>query len=412
MGRTVFRNANLLNGRNPSRPNTNLVVEGERIESVGKDVKPRAGDRVLDLAGRSLLPGLFSCHFHASFDGAQLAAFPLGMDQPPGYLMLRAAKNVRGALEGGFTSLVGAGGGDDIDAQLAQAIEDDLVRGPRLTPGSHDLGTTGGYVDLAGWWWRMGNTGTCRLADGVDEWRQTVREEIHRGARMIKIYASGGHGSEHTGRSQFSPEELCAVVETAHQRGARVRAHVCWKPQILECIAAGVDVIDHGDEIDAEIIDAMLEKRTVWVPSALYLEKLLNFPELQNPEFAELRTAAQRELDNILRRVVEAQAAGVCIVPGDDYGVAFLPHGNYAEELEFYVKRAGVSPLEVLGWATANGAAMVGVEDELGDLAPGKLADLIVVDGDPSADISILSDPKRLLAVVKGGRFERDLPAN
>jgi len=258
----------------------------------------------------------------------------------------------------------------------------------------------------------MGNIGTCRLADGVDEWRKLVREEIRRGARMIKIYASGGHGNERTGRSQFAVEELRAVVETAHQRGARVRAHVCWKQQILECVAAGVDVIDHGDEMDAEVIDAMLEKRTVWVPSALYLDKLLGCPDLQGPAFASIRAASQRELENILEHVANAQAAGLCIVPGDDYGVVFLPHGNYAEELEFYVKRANLSPLQVLGWATVNAATMLGVEAELGGLAAGQLADLLVVEGDPSADISILSDPERLLAVMKGGRFERDLLAN
>jgi imidazolonepropionase-like amidohydrolase len=228
-----------------------------------------------------------SCHFHASFDGASLDLFPLGMDQPAGVLMLRAARNVRRALECGFTTLVGAGGGDDIDAQLVMAIDQGVIQGPRLLPCSRNLGTTSGYIDLEPWWYRMGNLGACRLADGPDGFRQAVREEVKRGARMIKLFVTGGHGNVRAVTSEFTREELAAVVETAHARGAFVRAHCAWKPAILECVELGVDVIDHGDEIDAECIDAMAEAGTFLDPSALYLEKLLTYAPLEHaPGFA------------------------------------------------------------------------------------------------------------------------------
>jgi imidazolonepropionase-like amidohydrolase len=408
MARIVFTGANLLDGASPARPGTAVVVEGERIAQVGPDgsLAPQPGDRVLALAGRTLMPGMASCHFHATFEGATLDLFPLGMDQPAGILMLRAARNVRRALECGFTSLVGAGGGDDVDAQLATAIEQGLIPGPRLLPCSRNLGTTSGYIDLEPWWYRMGNLGACRLADGPEEFRRAVREECKRGARMIKLFVTGGHGNVRAGTREFSREELAAVVETAHARGARVRAHCAWKPAILECVELGVDVIDHGDELDAQCIEAMAEAGTFFAPSALYLEKLLAFEPLRDaPGFAAAREATARELANLRRWLPAAEAAGVRIVLGDDYGTILMPHGTYAEELEFYVKGMGFAPLVVLRWATRNGAALLGREHELGAVLPGRIADLLVVDGDPSVDVGVLGDERRLVAVTKGGVF-------
>jgi imidazolonepropionase-like amidohydrolase len=335
------------------------------------------------------------------------------MDQPAGVLMLRSAKNARLALEAGFTTLVGAGGGDDIDAQLVMAIDQGIVPGPRLLPCSRNLGTTSGYIDLEPWWYRMGNVGACRMADGPDGMRQAVREELKRGARMIKLFVTGGHGNLRQSTREFSREELAAVVEAAHERGALVRAHAAWKPQILECVELGVDVIDHGDEIDAQCIDAMAEAGTYFDPSVLYLEKLLAYEPLrQVPGFAPVREATERELENLARQVPEAAKAGVKIVLGDDFGTVLLPHGSYAEELEAYVKKLGIPPLEVLRWATRNGAELSGRGHDLGLVEAGRIADLVVVDGDPSVDMSVLCDPRRILAVLKGGAFARDvLPA-
>ncbi len=408
MARMLLRAANLLDGSGPTRPGTTLVIEGERVAQVAPDatIAARPDDDVLSLAGRTVMPGMVSAHFHATFEGATLDVFPLGVDRPPGVLMLRAAKNAQLALACGFTSLVGAGGGDDIDAQLALAIAQRLVPGPRILPCSRNLGTTSGYIDLAPWWYRMQNLGACRMADGPDEFRRAVREEIKRGARMIKVFATGGHGNVNTGQRELSRAELAALVDAAHQRGARVRAHCAWKASMLECIAVGVDVIDHGDEIDAECIDAMSRAGTFWDPSALYLQKLLDLPTLQGPESAALRDATARELENIARWLGPAQRAGARIVLGDDYGTVLMPHGSYAEEIAFYVKQLGAAPLDVLGWATRNGGALMGLSD-LGTLEAGKLADLIVVDGDPSADPTVLCDRSRICGVMKGGAWFR-----
>ncbi|MEN8183386.1 MAG: amidohydrolase family protein [Myxococcota bacterium] len=410
MGRTVFTRANLLDGRSPARPDAAVIVEGERITRVCTHGSFNAapGDRVLDLAGKTLMPGMHSCHFHASYHDYSLEIFPLGIDKPPGVLILRAARAVRQALESGFTSIVGAGGGDDIDAQLKLAVEDGIIPGPRIMAGSRDFGTRGGYIDLANWWWRLGNVGAARLLSGPEEFRAAARDEIKRGAEILKLYVTGGHGNVRTETSEFSRDELQAVVRAAHERGKKVRAHCAWKREILECIELGVDVIDHGDEIDTECIEAMGEAGTFLVPSALFLDRLLALEDLRDPETAPLVDATERELENVLRRVPEANEAGVKIVLGDDYGTIVLPHGTYADELAFYVKRVGIPPLEVIRWATLHGAELAGMGEQLGTVDEGKLADLLVVDGDPSIDITLLTKRENLVAIMKGGDFVKD----
>jgi imidazolonepropionase-like amidohydrolase len=407
MSRIVLEGVSLFDGEGPLRPGVTIAIEGGRISELGPDgsVAIRPSDSRIPLGDRVVMPGMFSCHFHASFDGATLELFPLGIDKPPGYLMLRAARAARLALDCGFTSVIGAGGGDDLDAQLALAIEDGLVEGPRITPASRNLGTSSGYIDLDSWWWRLGNTGACRMVDGPEACRRAVREEIKRGAAMIKVFATGGHGNVRAGTSEFSREELAAIVQAAHERGAKVRAHCAWKEKILDCVGLGVDVIDHGDELDAECIEAMARAGTVFDPSALYLQKLLEVPDLRAPKHAALRDATEHELENLCRWLPEADRCGVPIVLGDDYGTVLLPHGTYAEELEFYVKRVGIAPLHVLRWATRNGALLAGHESELGTLAAGKLADLLVIDGDPTVDVSILARRERIAGVMKGGRW-------
>ena len=409
MSRTLFVHANLLDGRRPARGDATVAIEGERIAAVGgPELAPAPGDRVVDLAGRTLMPGLWSCHFHASFDGATLDVFPLGIDKPPGYLMLRAAKNAALALACGFTGVIGAGGSDDLDAQLDLAIRDGLVPGPRIVPASRNLGTTSGYVDLASWWWRLGNIGACRLVDGPEACRKAVREEIRRGARMIKVFATGGHGNVPQATSEFGREELAAIVAAAHERGAKARAHCAWKRELLLCVELGFDAIDHADALDAECIDAMRARGTFLVPSPLYLDKLLASSALAGPEAAPLVEATERELANLVEQLPRANEAGVKIVVGDDFGLSLLPHGSYAEELAFYVKHAHIPPLDVIRWATVNGAELAGRGHELGSVEAGKLADLLVVDGDPSVDITVLGVPERLRAIVKGGSFVKD----
>src|SRR5262245_3575318 len=212
MTRTIFHHANLLDGDRPARAGVTVVVDGERIASIhgpgdAPAPAPRDGDRVVDLAGRTLRPGLLLSHYPSAYRGITVMPDPLGIEKPLGYLMLVAADNVRRALHAGFTGILSAGVvNDNIDAELALAIEEGVVEGPRLVPGGLALDTTGDYNDTGKYWWRLGNLGAQRFCDGPDEFRKAVREEIKRGVRIIKIFASGGHGvAEDASTRGFAP---------------------------------------------------------------------------------------------------------------------------------------------------------------------------------------------------------------
>jgi imidazolonepropionase-like amidohydrolase len=356
------------------------------------------------------MPGLISCHFHSTYDDLSVLPAPLGLEKPPGYLTLVAASNLKKALDCGFTSIVSGGGiGDGIDAQCKLAIEDGLIPGPRFVPGGRGLDVPSGYGDPENWWWRLGNLGGHLLCRGPEAFRAAVREEVKRGAEIIKLFPSGGHATErpHVGVS-LTDEELRAICETAHSRGARVRAHSPAKESILACIRAGVDVIDHGDELDEECIEVMLRADTSFVPSMYFTDRMMALGGNAMGGTDSQQAPLQEGFEQIQKLLPVANQAGVRIVCGDDYGVAFLSHGRYAEELEFYVETVGIPALDVIRWATRNGAEMMGRGDDLGIVGVGRLADLLVVDGDPSSEIAVLQDRTRLKAIIQDGIFYKD----
>ena len=431
MSRCIFANANLLDGDRPARSDVSVVVEGERIASVqaGPLRDRRPDDRVIDLAGRTLMPGLILSHFHATFFDYNTRQAPsLGLEHTPTILSLLAQRHVKLVLDSGFTSLVSASCPHNIDASIRDAINIGLIPGPRMWAASHELCSSGDGLDAQNLYWhyQLGSAGTARKADGPDGFRTAVREEIAWGADIVKLNVSGGHGVAPAGeRMAVLPEELRAAADAAHLRGKKVRAHVASKCGILECARAGFDVIDHADLMDAECIDAILEAGSIVVPSMLFVQRFLSAmepidfeneeqvmtgaPRIESGRDIAQRIRAVREDFEYTRSILpEAHAAGIPMVIGDDYGTAVLRQGEYAKELEFYVKDIGIPPLDVIRWATKNGAALMDRADDLGTVEEGKLADLLVVDGDPVADISCLQQQDKLHAIVKSGYFVKD----
>jgi imidazolonepropionase-like amidohydrolase len=407
MSRTHYINGNLLDGERPSRLGASVSVEGDRIVAVTDGrVQPASGDKVVDLGGRTLMPGMVSGHFHPTFQDIGLARGLPGVERPPAYTAYLAMVAAQKALRAGFTGVVGAGCAFDIDASLAAAIRDGVFVGPRVVPCNKDLQSTADGIYWMPWWIGAKNEAGARFVDGPDAVRRQVREDINRGAEMIKVYVTGGHGVQVPKSVDIlSRDELEMAVQTAHERGARVRVHISRKDRILHAIECGVDILDHADEIDDECIDAMAKTGTFVLPSLYYSSKMMKAQLATLGASGDMFSAEDHaDFEHMCAMIPKMVKAGIRLCVGDDFGSVILPHGEYGKELAIYVEHAGVSALEVIRWATRNGGLLMGRKD-LGTIAPGMLADLVIVDGDPSKDIHLLGDLDRILAVMKDGRL-------
>ena len=374
------------------------------------------------------MPGLASCHFHATFRQVTLTGAPeLGLEYPPAFAALIGADNLKRAIEAGVTSVACSSTSYAIDASLQRAVQEELIPGPRMLCGSHELMATSDIASGRGrsYWMEIGGHGTPRFCDGVEGVTYAVRDEISVGAEIVKLSVSRGHNVGVCEEMvNFTRAELEAAANTAHSCGKRVRAHASSKLAVLECARAGFDIIDHADKVDAECIEPLLQSGSFLVPGSRYLVQALAafeseafdtsaLPRSARASFEATLGSMREELENITRMLPELEAAGVKIALGDDYGTPFVLHGEYAKELTFYVKDVGIAPLDVVRWATLRGAELMGLADDLGTVAEGKLADLLVVDGDPLADIACLENADRLHAILKEGVFVKDaLPAN
>jgi imidazolonepropionase-like amidohydrolase len=382
MARLILDHVRVLDAEG-SRPEQTVVIENRRIAAIRPVPVTDAGpdDRTVDLGGRTLMPGLISSHFHATYNELGSRPTPFGV--------------------------ISAGAPFAIDASMKAAIAEGLVTGPRVMAGSNDVSTTGHAGDKSfPWYWDVRAQGAIHRCDGPAEFRRAVRQEIKQGAEIIKMFVTGGHGTVAPGEQmEMTAEELSAGIEAAHQRGVRVRGHIANGEAIHMALDAGIDVVDHGDGLDERAIERMVEGGTFLVPSQLFPKCFAALMEGSGLGFG---ASMQDDIESALAILPKANEAGVKLLCGDDYGAISLPHGHYADELDFYVRDAGIPPLDVLRWATVNGAELMGRSHELGLIKEGFLADLLVVDGDPLADMAILQEPARLLAVLKGGTLVKD----
>jgi len=400
MGRLILGNANVLDGDHPAVPHQTVVIDGGRITDVGARPDPLPDDRYVDLVGRTVMPGMATCHFHSTYHELGSSTAPYGNEYAPAYQALLSARNLQTALRWGYTGVVGAGGANDVEPGVRRAIDDGVIPGPRFLPSSRELSTTGHSNDGSPWHWGLPSTGSVRLCDGPEAFRLGVREEVKRGAKVIKLFVTGGHGTTAPkDRIEMTRDELAAAIETAHARSVIIRGHLVNKPAIMMAIDLGIDIVDHCDEMDDEVIAALVEAGTFVVPS-LHFPKV--FLERYGSGLGFAAASIKADLEHMYDVLPKADAAGVKLLLGDDYGAIGFAHGSYGGELDLYVKEAGLAPLDVIRWATVNGAAVMGRSSDLGQVRPGMLADLVVVDGDPSVDITALS-AREPAAVLKGG---------
>jgi imidazolonepropionase-like amidohydrolase len=383
--------------RDPLLKDAWVRVAGDRIVEVTSDEPRTPSDATrIDAADATLLPGLIDCHVHFAMSGGP--DWLTEMKEPYATSCWRAAVHARNTLHAGFTTVRTLGGRDGADPALRDAQASGLVEGPRIVATNLVICMTGGHGAWIG-----------READGPEDVRKAVREQLKAGADCIKLIATGGvmtPGVE-PGAQQLTDEELSAGVEEAHKAGRRAAAHAHGSAGINAAVRAGIDSIEHGSFMTDESIDLMKQHGTFFSVTLCSSEGFFNAPPGSVAEWAMAKaTRVRAAMDDSFRR---AYAAGVRLVLGTDAGTPYNRHGDNAREMALMVK-LGAEPLDALRAGTRNGAELLGKLDEIGTIEAGKLADLVLCRGDAVADVGRLCSPDNVRLVVQGGRVVRACP--
>jgi imidazolonepropionase-like amidohydrolase len=396
MTRTLFANASVVDGTGADASVADVVVEDGRIVEVGVGLD---GDERVDLAGKAMLPGLFDCHTHVVVTTIDQTR---NLNTPFSYRFYEAAANLEATLRIGITTIRDAGGAD---LGIKQAVADGLVNGPRMQISLSMISQTGGHGDPwtasgADVRWLPRHPGVPdTIVDGTDAMRQTVRELVRMGADVIKVAVSGGVLSprDKPTHAHFRQEELDVLVEEASAAGIWVMAHAQATPGIKQAIRAGIRSIDHGIYLDDEAIQMMLDRGTWLVPTLIAPRGVIDAADAGAAIPAQSVAKAREVVEIHQASFAKAVSAGVKVAMGTDSGVT--PHGNNLRELALMAE-GGMTPMQTIVATTRSAAELMGLDDELGTLEPGKRADLVVVDGDP-LDVGTLAD--RVASVYQDG---------
>jgi imidazolonepropionase-like amidohydrolase len=394
--RTIFAGGRIFDGTGASPAEADIAVEEGWIAEVGSDLD---GDDVIDVADKTLLPGLFDCHTHVMLSHVDLWRL---LQTPFSYRFYEAVRNLDATLRVGITTVRDAGGAD---LGLKQAIDDGLVRGPRLQISITMISQTGGHGD--GWMLSGSRVQLfpqypgcpAAIVDGPEQMRRKVRELVQCGADVIKVATSGGVMSprDKPHLPSFGMEELEVLVAEASAHGLWVMAHAQSTQGIKNSVRAGIRSIEHGIYLDDEAIELMLHHGTYLVPTLLAPTGVIRAAEagasIPDASLAKAREVIEAHRDSF-RRAVEA---GVKVAMGTDSAVT--PHGENLGELQL-MQEGGMSPEDVLVATTATAAELMGLERELGTIEAGKRADLVVVEGDP-LEFETLAE--RVVSVYKDG---------
>ncbi|MDO9092776.1 MAG: amidohydrolase family protein [Rubrivivax sp.] len=389
------------------RPQTTIVIEGERITAVTQEPLQVDDARLIDAAGRVVMPGLIDAHVHVVATSHDLVGLAL---QPASLVGAQSSHILRDMLQRGFTTVRDAAGAD---FGLQEAVARGLYEGPRLFIAGHPISQTGGHADMRpkgvqgqGMFCSCAGLGLVgAIADGVGEVRRAVREQVRNGANHIKIMAGGGVSSptDPIDGTQFSVEELRAAVEEAEAANLYALAHAYSPRAVTRAVQAGVRSIEHGNLIDEATARVMKQHGTYLVPTLSTYAALAEEGQRLGWSAAML-DKLQGVHDRGLHAVQLAHAEGVPVVFGTD----LLGHMHARQSGEFLLRAAALSTVEVLQSATITAARLMRQEAHIGQIVPGAFADLLVLEGDPTEDLSVLADPARSICLLmQGGRLVR-----
>ena len=394
-------------GRPPRGPST-ITVQGGRIVSVADGLQPPpAGAALVDLSARFVLPGLIDSHVHLDSDAGGIAALVEDLTENAPQKTLRTLANAKKTLHAGFTTVRNLGDGSGATLAIRDAAARGEVDAPRIVDAGRSISTTSGHMDAT-----LGLAdelhsaiGQENLCDGAESCRRAVRAQIRRGVDVVKIATTGGVNSRigaGLGRQIFD-DEVKALVDTAHLYGKKVAVHAHGADGINSALAAGADSIEHGTLLDSESLRLFKAGRAYYVPTLStvngYLERIAADPNAYAPD---VRAKIDWRISITGDALRKAVPAGVRIAFGTDAGVS--KHGRNADEFELMV-RHGMTPATAIHAATVNAAELLGLASEIGTIEPGKSADLIAVQGDPLADVTVL---KRVGFVMASGRVVKD----
>lgn len=420
--RRHFRNASIIDASGAPAFRGTVTLEAEKIAAVVRapqEAEIAPGDEVIDCTGRTLLPGLTEAHCHISFNN--LTSIYSAVEIQPEDHALIALANAQLLMRCGFTSLFSAASAKPrVDVAVRDAINKGLFEGPRMRAAGQELTPTGNLGDLDTNYMTIPRTLRFSVAaDGADEFLRAARLAARDGVDTIKVNVSGdrdwGHMHADDTVTVITERELEAVMEVANARRLTVATHCSSSAGVKMCVRQGVPVIFHAPHADSEARDMLesVKDKVFVVPGAGFpIGMFRRHDEFRLGWPAEKLASLEREIGIFADCMSDLHRRGVRVLPGGDYG-AFItsPMGENAKDLEYFVELFGFTPMEAIVAATRHGAALMQMQDQTGQIQTGYLADLVILDGDPLADIRIFQDQRRILGVLKDGKFAKRDPA-